>query len=129
VAPELPRKTPQRRPTALKHIVLTYNALRSLKPAPKGTRYFISDVHVPGLQVMVTDRGSLSYGMKRRWPGQKQPAWRKIADTYIPPKQKSENDIETKEIEHAAGVLSIVEARDAARSWLDQLARKIDPKA
>lgn len=111
------------------HVVLTYAYLRSLKAAPKGKRYFVEDAHVSGLKVMVTDRGTLSYGMKRRWPGQKQPAWRKLGDVYVHPKQKTDENIEIKEIQHGAGVLTILEARTVARSWLDQLARKVDPKA
>jgi integrase len=120
-----------------KNVVLTYNLLRSLKPAAEGKRALINDVLVPGLKVMVTDRGSLSYGMKRRWPawippkpGQKQqPTWHRIGDVYVPPKQNTEDDIETDKLEHGAGVLTIKEARDVARSWLDQLERGIDPRA
>jgi integrase len=118
------------------NVVLTYNFLRSLKPAPRGERQFINDALVPGLKVMVTDRRSLSYGMKRRWPGwispkpgqKQQPTWHRIGDVYVPPKQKTENDIETGKIEHGAGMLTIKEARDVARDWLDQLARGIDPR-
>jgi len=119
-----------------KNVVLTYNFLRSLKPAAAGKRALINDALVPGLRVMVTDRGNLSYGMKRRWPGwippkpgqQQQPAWRRIGDVYVPPKQKTEDDIETDKIEHASGCLTIKEARAVARSWIDQLERGIDPR-
>jgi integrase len=117
-------------------VVLTYNLLRSLKPAPAGRRDLINDVLVPGLKVMVTDRGNLSYGMKRRWPGWippkpgqlQQPTWRRIGDVYLPPKQKGDDDVDSNELKHGAGVLTIKEARDVARFWLDQLARGIDPR-
>ena len=119
-----------------KNVVLTYNFLRSLKPAAAGRRELVNDALVPGLKVMVTDRGSLSYGMKRRWPGwippkpgqQQQPTWHRIGDVYVSPRQKTDDDIETNEIEHAAGCLTIKEARDVARTWLEQLARGIDPR-
>jgi integrase len=133
VAPEEPELETNR---IAKNVVLTYNCLRSLKPAAPGKRDLVNDVLVPGLKVMVTDRGSLSYGMKRRWPGwippkpgqQQQPTWHRIGDVYVPPKQKTEGDIETDKLDHSAGVLTIKEARDVARSWLDQLARGIDPR-
>lgn len=112
-----------------KHIVLTYRTLRDLKPAAPGKRYFVADALVPGLLVMVTATGHLSYGMKRRWPGHAQPAWRRVGDVYMPPARKTDDDIDTEDIEHGAGVLTIKEAREVARSWLDQLARGIDPKA
>lgn len=120
----------------MKNVVLTYNFLRSMKPAAPGKRDLVNDVLVPGLKVMVTDRGNLSYGMKRRWPGwippkpgqQQQPTWHRIGDVYVPAKQKTEEDIETDKIEHAGGCLTIKEARDVARTWLDQLARGIDPR-
>jgi integrase len=120
-----------------KHVVvLTYNYLRSLEPAPPPkpgqkyrNRYFVDDALVPGLKVQVTDTGHLSYGMNRRWPGHKQPTWRRIGDVYVPPKTKTENDIDVTKIEHEAGTLTILEARNVARAWLDQLSRKVDPKA
>jgi integrase len=111
------------------HVVLTYAYLRSLKPAPKGKRYFVNDALVPGLQIMVTDRGTLSYGMKRRWPGQKQPTWHKMGGVYVQPKKRSEDGIDTGKIEHGGGVLLIVEARNIARFWVDNLSRKVDPAA
>lgn len=83
----------------------------------------------PGLQVTVTDHGTLSHGMKRRRPGQKQPTWHKAGDVHVAPKRNIEDDIETKDIEHGAGVLLIIEAPNAARSRLDQMGRKVDPKA
>jgi integrase len=120
----------------MKNVVLTYNFLRSLKPAAPGKRELINDSLVPGLKVMVTDRGNLSYGMKRRWPGWippkpgqlQQPTWHRIGDVYVPPKQKGDDDIDTDKLEHGAGCLTIKEARDVARTWLEQLERGIDPR-
>jgi integrase len=120
----------------MKNVVLTYNLLRNLKPAAGGKRELINDALVPGLKVMVTDRGNLSYGFKRRWPGwippkpgqPQQPTWHRIGDVYVPPKSKSDEDIDTDKIEHAGGCLTIKEARDVARTWLDQLDRGIDPR-
>ena len=83
----------------------------------------------PGLQVTVTDRGTLSHGMKPRRPGQKQPTWHKAGDVHGAPKRTIEDDIETKDIEHGAGVLLIIEAPNTARSRRDQMGHKVDPKA
>jgi len=109
--------------------VLSYDHLRSLKPAAHRARQFANDVLVPGLKVMVTDTGHLSYGMKRRWPGQgKQPTWRKIGDVYIPPKRKTADTIDGAAERLGAGIVTLAEARTVARSWLDALARGLDPK-
>jgi hypothetical protein len=78
---------------------------------------------------MPTDCRSPSYGMRRRWPDYKQPRWRKIAGAYASSKTKTDSDIDAKAEQHGAGVLSIFEARDVARSGLDRTARKVGPRA
>ena len=50
-------------------------------------------------------------------------------DVHVAPKRNIEDDIETKDIEHGAGVLLIIEAPNTARSRLDQIGRKVDPTA
>ena len=48
---------------------------------------------------------------------------------YASSKTKTHSDINAKAEQHGAGVLSIFEARDVARSGLDRTARKVGPKA
>jgi integrase len=50
---------------------LTDRFLRSLKPAPKGTRYDVWDTQVAGLLVRVTERGVKSFALSARLPGKK----------------------------------------------------------
>ena len=48
---------------------LTEPFIKALKPAPAGQRYAIADALVPGLKVRVTDKGSKSFILWRRFGG------------------------------------------------------------
>lgn len=109
---------------ATQRIVLTDQKLRAAKPAPKGTRYFLYDAVLPGLDVQITDTGRKSFGMKKRWPLKpKNPTRRALGDCYLPPKGEGEPP----ELGAENGALTLAEARNKGRRWLDLLSRGIDP--
>ena len=91
---------------------LTARAVETLKPAapdPTGKRNgrrFVMDAEVSGLGVKVTETGSRSYVLIKRFPGFKHPAPRQLG---------------------SCDVLSLEEAREKARVWLKLIARGVDP--
>lgn len=87
--------------------VLTDPFIRSLKPAPKGARYAVADAIVPGLKVRVTDRGTKTFILWKRFGGAANPAARSLGKV---------------------GALTLAQAREKARAWLELLARGIDPR-
>jgi integrase len=86
---------------------LTEPYIKALKPAPAGQRYAIADALVPGLKVRVTDKGSKSFILWRRFGGAPNPAARALG---------------------TVGVMTLAEARDKARSWLELIKRGEDPR-
>jgi integrase len=54
-------------------VVLTDRALKALKPAAAGKRYWVWDATTPHLGVRVTDKGHRSFVVVRRRPGDEQP--------------------------------------------------------
>ena len=89
---------------------LTARTVETLKPAapkPGATgRRFVMDAEVTGLGVKVTETGSRSYVLIKRFPGYKHPAPRRLG---------------------SCDVLSLQEAREKARDWLKLIARGVDP--
>jgi integrase len=91
---------------------LTARTIETLKPAapdPTGKRTgrrFVMDAEVSGLGVKVTETGSRSYVLIKRFPGFKHPAPRQLG---------------------SCDVLSLEEAREKARDWLKLIARGVDP--
>jgi hypothetical protein len=78
-------------------------------PDPTGKRNgrrFVMDAEVSGLGVKVTETGSRSYVLIKRFPGFKHPAPRQLG---------------------SCDVLSLEEAREKARDWLKLIARGVDP--
>jgi integrase len=88
--------------------VLTEPYIRALKPAPSGQRYSISDAVLPGLKVRVTDKGAKSFVLWKRFGGAANPAARSLG---------------------RVGAITLAEAREKARGWLEQLIRGDDPAA
>jgi integrase len=87
----------------------TVETLRPAAPDPTGKRNgrrFVMDAEVSGLGVKVTETGSRSYVLIKRFPGFKHPAPRRLG---------------------LCDVLSLEEAREKARGWLKLIARGIDP--
>lgn len=86
---------------------LTDIAIGNLKPAPAGKRYAVPDPECPGLKVRVTDRGSMSFILWRRYGGAKNPAARLIG---------------------VVGTMKLAEAREKARGWLEDIKKGNDPR-
>jgi len=86
---------------------ITDRFLRSLKPAPKGTRYEVFDTVIPNFGVRVTDKGKRSYFLLGRYPGSSNPTRRTIG-------------------EYPA--MELAPARTTAREWLELLGKRVDPQ-
>lgn len=82
--------------------------VRSLKPAPTGRRLDVMDTVVPGFGVRITDTGAKSYILVARFPPAKHPTRRTIGDVNR---------------------VGLAEARRIARSWLEEIAAGVDPRA
>ena len=74
--------------------------------AVKAAKADIADAVVPGFVLRVRPSGAKSYALLARFPGSSNPTRRTIAKE---------------------GAISLAEARDKARKWLDLLGRGIDP--
>jgi len=89
----------------VRRTVLTPKFIDSIKAAP-GQRLEHWDAIVPSFGVRVTERGTKTFIVYRRWPGSRAPARRSVGD---------------------AKHLSLAEARDRARAMIDLAERGIDP--
>jgi hypothetical protein len=96
--------------------VLTDRFLKSLPPAPAGKRRIEWDGAVPGFAVRVTDKlregrkalaRSVTFVLVARYPGSTNPAPRAIGEY---------------------GAITLEAARAKARTWIELLAKGIDPK-
>jgi integrase len=88
--------------------VLTDRFIHSRKPAPSGTRADFRDAIVPGLAVRVTERGHKSFVLVARFPSNPKHPTRRLLGEY--------------------GAISLDEARQRARRWLELIGKGIDPK-
>jgi integrase len=87
----------------------TIETLRPAAPNPTGKRNgfrLVMDADVSGFGVKVTETGSRSYVLIKRYPGSKNPAPRQLG---------------------SCDALSLEEAREKARGWLKLIANGIDP--
>src|SRR5260370_30253728 len=102
VAPTLPQdqKMPSRN--------LTDRFIQSCKPAPAGKRLDFADAVVPGLALRVTDRGHKTFVLRCRYPLNPENPTRRALGDY--------------------GALTLDEARQKARHWLELICKGIDPK-
>ena len=82
---------------------LTDRFIKSIKPAPEGTRKQVMDALVPGFGVRVTDKGVKTYILQARFPGSAFQARREIKEA------------------------SLEQARAKAREWLELIGKDIDP--
>jgi len=80
--------------------------IKALKPAKPGKRVEIFDSIVPSFSVRVTDKGAKTFMLVTRYPGSSNPA-RRALGTY--------------------GEISLEQARNKARSWLELVGRGVDP--
>ena len=86
--------------------VLNDRIIKAIKPPKVGQRAETWDAIVPGLGIRVTDTGAKSFVLVARYPGAKHPA-RRTLGSY--------------------GALSLEQAREKARAWLQLIQRGIDP--
>lgn len=85
---------------------LTDRTLKALKPAEPGKRYTLWDAIVPSFGVRVTDRGAATFIVMRRLNGKL-----------------------TRHVIAKVGAKSLADAREAARSAIEDMERGVDPKA
>jgi integrase len=86
---------------------LNDRTLKALKPARKGETYDVLDALVPGLAVRVSETRKRTFILIARYPGSKNPTRRALGEY---------------------GELTLVQAREKARDWLELLRRAIDPR-
>ena len=82
---------------------LTDRFIQSCKPAPAGKRIDYADSVVPGLVLRVTDRGHKSFALRCRYPSHPDNPTRRALGDY--------------------GALSLDDARQKARRWLELIGR------
>lgn len=85
---------------------LTDRTLKALKPAPAGKRYERRDDLVTGLLVRVTETGKRTFMLQTRYPGSQQPTRRSLGEY---------------------GAISLDDARQKARNWLELIRKGIGP--
>ena len=109
-------------------VVLTDRFLRALRNKQKPTdREFTYDAQLPGLAVMRTSTGHMSFGTIRGWPGKKSKSWRRLGDVYLPTEDETKKLPDPNALEIDGTVLTLAEARQKLRRWNDLLSRGIDP--
>jgi integrase len=109
-------------------VVLTDRFLRALRKKQKPTdREFTYDGQLPGLAVMRTSTGHMSFGTIRHWPGKKSKSWRRLGAVYVPTEDETKKLPDPNTLEIDGTVLTLAEARQKLRRWNDLLSRGIDP--
>src|SRR5215813_13659102 len=88
--------------------ILTDRFIKSRKKAPTGTRNDYPDALVPGLALRVTDRAHKSFVLITRYPSNPEN-----------PTRRSLGDV---------GAITLEQARQKAREWIELIGRGIDPK-
>lgn len=91
----------------MKRQALNDRNLKSLKAAPKNTRYEVRDTVVPGLSMRVTDKGKKTFVFVGRFGGSKNPTRRALGEY---------------------GAITLEAARRKARGWIEMIQRGEDPK-
>src|ERR1700720_2465139 len=87
---------------------LTERFVNSRRNAPPGKRDDYPDAIVPGLALRVTDRGHKSFVLVTRYPS-----------NPIHPTRRALGDV---------GAITLEQARQKARGWLELIGRGIDPR-
>jgi integrase len=93
---------------AVSRQILTDRFIKSRKKAPTGKRNDYPDALVPGLALRVTDRGHKSFVLVTRYPSNPEH-----------PTRRSLGDV---------GAITLEQARQKARGWIELIGRGIDPK-
>lgn len=93
--------------TDKRRVALTDTRLKNLNPAAKGQRYALADTTCPGLKVRINDKGKGHFILWRRMPGAKHPSALSLGEV---------------------GTVTLIQAREKARSWLAQIKQGDNPK-
>lgn len=93
--------------TDKRRVALTDTRLKNLKPAARGQRYALADTTCPGLKVRINDKGKGHFILWRRMPGAKHPSALSLGEV---------------------GTVTLIQAREKARSWLAQIKQGDNPK-
>jgi hypothetical protein len=83
---------------------LTDRFINSRKPAPAGKRFDYPDAIAPGLSLRVTDRGHKSFVLVTRYPS-----------NPLHPTRRALGDV---------GAITLEQARQKARGWLELIGRE-----
>lgn len=112
-------------------VILTDRFISSPKRVPARGRTDYPDALVPGLALRVTSAGHRSFVLITRYPmNPRNPTRRALGDCYctrgeaLPP----QGEAPAPSPEHRHGALTLTEARNKAREWIDMIGRGIDPK-
>src|SRR5271154_4471051 len=103
----LPRCCPEME-QAMPRQNLTDRFINSRKNAPTGKRDSYPDAIVPGLALRITDRGHKSFVLVSRYPS-----------NPVHPTRRAVGDV---------GAITLEQARQKARAWLELIGRGIDPR-
>lgn len=87
---------------------LNDRGLKALKPAPTGETYDVADAVVPGFRVRVSETGRKTFVLLGRFPGSRNPTRRSLG---------------------LYGALTLEQARNKARDWLELVRKGVDPGA
>jgi integrase len=87
---------------------LTDRYIKTRKPAAPGKRVDYPDAVVPGLALRITDRGHKSFVLVARYPSQPKNPTRRTLGDY--------------------GAVTLEQARQKARTWIEMIGKGIDPK-
>jgi integrase len=102
--------------------------IKSPNRVPATGRKDYQDALVPGLALRVTTAGHRSFVLVARYPlHPKHPTRRALGDCYTPPLSKDPAPaLPPRDVRN--GALTLAEARDKAREWIDLIRRGVDPK-
>lgn len=103
VSDKKPKRPKKGRPKKTLHD----RTLKSLKPAPKGETYEQMDSIVPGFGVRVSETGRKTFILIARFPGSPHPTRGRLG---------------------IYGALTLEQARNKARGWLEDIRKGIDPR-
>jgi integrase len=102
---------------------LSARFIETIKPIP-GRRLEFQDTLVPQLMLRVGTGGKKSWALLARYPGYANPTRRTLGPVFAGDRPPA-LDLDVYERDGAA--LTLSEAREKARRWLDLVSRKIDP--